>query len=103
MPAAQMARGCRLHPPVWKKGVIMTTSVTRKLKELIERAETWPSSAQEELVQVGLEIEAEHKSGTYTATADELKAIDEALAQADRGEVLSEEEAETAFERFRGA
>ena len=79
----------------------MTTGTTRKLKELIERAETQAGAGK--AVQVGLEIEAEHKSGNYTATAEELEAIDEALAQADRGEVLTEEEAEAAFARFRGA
>jgi hypothetical protein len=79
----------------------MTSSVTRKLKELVDRAETWPTSVQEELVRVGLEIEAEHKGGAYTATAAERMAIDEALAQVDRGEVFSEEEAEALFEQSR--
>ncbi len=67
----------------------------------MERAETWPDAAQEELVQVGLEIEAEHKSGTYLATAEELRAIDEALEQVERGEAMSEKEAETAFQKLR--
>jgi hypothetical protein len=69
----------------------------------MERAASWPPAAQEELVQIGLEIEAEHKTGTYHATVDEIKAIDEALGQMERGEVISAEEAEVVIENYRRA
>lgn len=78
-------------------------SMTKQLKELMKRAASWPDAAQAELVQIGLEIEAQHKGGVYHATAEELQAIDEALAQVERGEVVSEKEAEAAFAKFRGA
>lgn len=71
-------------------------SMSHKLKELMKRAETWPEEAQDELVQVGLEIEA-GQSGVYYASPDELRAIDEA----DRDEVASEAEVKAAFEKFR--
>ncbi len=38
---------------------------------------------------------------TYTASPDELAAIDEALAQAQRGEFASDAEVEAAFQLFR--
>jgi len=38
---------------------------------------------------------------TYTASPEELAAIDEALAQAERGEFASDAEVEAAFQRFR--
>ncbi len=38
---------------------------------------------------------------TYMASAEELAAIDEALAQAQRGEFASDAEVEAAFKRFR--
>jgi hypothetical protein len=38
---------------------------------------------------------------TYTASADELAAIDEALAQVQQGEFASEAEVKAAFLRFR--
>ena len=38
---------------------------------------------------------------TYTAGADELAAVDEALAQVERGEFASDAEVEAAFQRFR--
>lgn len=38
---------------------------------------------------------------TYDASFDELAAIDEALAQAERGEFATDAEVEAAFRRFR--
>ncbi len=38
---------------------------------------------------------------TYTASLEELAAIDEALAQVERGEFASDAEIEAAFQRFR--
>ena len=70
------------------------------LRKLLERVETWPETAQDELVRAGLEIEAE-QSGRYRATAHELQAHDEALAQVRRGEIASQQEIEDAFAKFR--
>jgi hypothetical protein len=66
----------------------------------MQRAETWPEEAQEQLVQAGLEIEAEQK-GAYFATPDELQAIDDALAEVARGEIASAAEVKAAFAKFR--
>lgn len=71
-----------------------------KLKDLFERAESWPPEAQEELLRAGLEIEA-GQEGPYRATADELRAIDEALGQLQRGEIASDQEVEAVFAKFR--
>jgi hypothetical protein len=76
-------------------------SMMTRLKELLERAETWPEAAQQELVQLGAEIEGELQAGDYQATPEELAAIDEALEQVARGEVASEAEVEAAFRTFR--
>jgi hypothetical protein len=38
---------------------------------------------------------------TYVASADELVAVDEALAQAQRGEFATDAQVESAFARFR--
>ena len=76
-------------------------SMAVKLKELLERAETWPEDAQQELVQLGAEIEGERQAGDYQATPEELAAIDEALEQIARGEVATEAEVEAAFRTFR--
>jgi len=76
-------------------------SMTTKLKELLERAEAWPEAAQQELVQLGTEIEEEQQAGDYRATPEELAAIDEALEQIAGGEVATEAEVEAAFRTFR--
>ncbi len=73
-----------------------------RLKEVLERAETWPESDQEEFFELARDIEA-RRSGVYRATREELAAIDEALGQVARGEVASKEQVEAAFAKFRGA
>lgn len=70
-----------------------------KLKDVLERVETWPEEAQQELAELALEIEAGFRSGVYHATADELQAIDEA----DRSGVATHEQIEAAFRTFRRA
>jgi len=67
-----------------------------KLKDVLERAQTWPERAQQQLAEIALEIEA-GLGGIYHATADELKAIDDA----DRSGVAAEKEVEAAFKTFR--
>ena len=81
----------------------MISDMARKLKELVKKAETWPEEAQVELVQVAEEIEHELGTGAYRATPQELKAINESLAQFARGEIATDEEVEAAFAKFRGA
>ena len=49
----------------------------KKLKEVLERAETWPEADQAELVELAEQIESRH-SGEYHATPEELQALDEA-------------------------
>jgi hypothetical protein len=71
------------------------------LKLLLERAESWPETAQAELLSVAHEIERELTDNTYHATDDELHAIDEAIASLDAGEFATEAEIEAAFAKFR--
>ncbi len=71
--------------------------MNHKLKDLIRRVETWPEEAQEELVRLGLELEAERSTNAYVPTAEELAAIDEA----DASGVATEAEVEAAFARLR--
>ena len=72
--------------------------MTKRLKDVLERAEAWPQEAQEELARMAYEIEGELK-GTYHASGDELRAIDEA----EQSGVASDHEVEAAFRLFRRA
>ena len=70
-----------------------------KLKDILERLETWPEDAQRELAEIALEIESSFRGGLYHASADELKAIDEA----ERSGIATEQQVEAAFRAFRRA
>jgi hypothetical protein len=68
------------------------------LKELLNDIDSWPEEDQWELVAAARDIEA-RRTGVYRATADELKALDEA----DRSGIATEQEVEAAFRSFRQA
>jgi hypothetical protein len=76
---------------------------TTDLKKLLERVETWPEEAQDELVAVANQIESELQGRDYLATREELRIIDAAIASIDRGEVATEAEIAAAFAKFRSA
>ena len=64
--------------------------MNRILQEVIEHAATWPQEDQEELAEYAREIEA-RRTGVYTMSDDERAAISKGLAEADRGEFVSDE------------
>ena len=76
----------------------MLSGMMDKLKQMLERVQSWPEADQAELAEYAKEIES-RRGGDYHATAEELQAIDEA----DRSGVASEEEVEAAFRTFRPA
>jgi predicted transcriptional regulator len=76
---------------------------TKDLKSLLERVQSWPQEAQDELVDVANEIESELKNREYLATQEELRIIDAAMASIDGGEFATEAEVETVFGKFRPA
>jgi hypothetical protein len=76
--------------------------MTPKTQKLLEQVQSWPEEDQDELAEYARDIEA-RRTGVYCATAEELQAIDEAIAELDRGEVASEADVRAAFAKFRGA
>jgi len=77
--------------------------MTTDLKDLIARVQTWPETAQDELVAIANQIENELQAGDYLATRDELQTIEAALASIDAGEAASDAEIEAAFAKFGSA
>ena len=71
------------------------------LKNLLERIQTWPEEAQNELVAVAAQIESELQGDGYTATQNELQVIDEAMASLDAGEFATDAEVAAAFAKLR--
>ena len=64
-------------------------SMTKQLKELLERVETWPEEVQEEAVQTLLAIE--EGVGIYHVSDKEWADMQEGIAQADRREFVSDD------------
>jgi predicted transcriptional regulator len=67
-----------------------------KLKNILQRVEAWPQPAQDELMEIALEIEAQ-LGGTYEATSEELEAIDRGLRDAAEGRFATQEQVEAVF------
>jgi len=65
---------------------------------LVERIATWPEEAQDQAVESLLSIEARYVGG-YKMAPDERTAVLEGLAEADRGEFVSDEEMAAFFKR----
>lgn len=76
--------------------------MTKMARQLLERVASWPEEDIEKLEEAARRIEA-WRSGEYDVTADELQAIDEAIAELDRGEVATPEQVRAAFAAFRTA
>jgi hypothetical protein len=76
---------------------------TTDLKNLLERVQSWPEEAQDELVAVANQIERELQGRDYLATQEELQIIDAAIASIDGGEVATDVEIKAAFAKFRSA
>jgi predicted transcriptional regulator len=81
-------------------GDYMTAKV---LKEAMERVETWPEAAQEELAAIALEIDASLKGGVYEATSEELAGIDRGLEAARKGAFATDEEVAAVLAKHRRA
>ncbi|MCC6736137.1 MAG: hypothetical protein IT534_08405 [Bauldia sp.] len=71
--------------------------MNKVLTDLLKRAEAWPAHAQDELVEIANEIERTLSAGSYVASQEELDAIDDA----DRSGIATDEEVEAAFALFR--
>ena len=63
----------------------------KALADILQRAESWPQEDQEALAEYAREIEA-RRTGVYRLTEEERAAVREGLAEAHRGEFVSDEE-----------
>jgi predicted transcriptional regulator len=71
------------------------------LKDAMQRAESWPQEAQEELAELAFEIDAQLKRDKYQATPDELAGIDRGLKAAREGHFATDVEVEAVFAKHR--
>lgn len=75
---------------------------TKRLAEVLDRVETWPTEWQDQLAEIALEIDADLKDGVYQPSAAELTGIDRGLRDAEQGRYASEADVEAAFAKFHG-
>lgn len=72
---------------------------TKALSAILERVETWPEAAQQQLAEIALEIEQD-LSGTYRATSEERAGIERGLSDVRAGRFATEEQVESALAKF---
>ncbi len=73
----------------------------KRIKEILQRAESWPESAQEDLAQAALEIERELQENTYSATPEEVAAIERGLKEAEQGLFATDAEVAAVLAKYR--
>lgn len=69
------------------------------VSSFIESLATWPRDDLDELIEIARAIEA-RRTGVYEMTPDERASVEEGLAQARRGEFVSDEEMSAVWARF---
>jgi hypothetical protein len=72
------------------------------LKDVLDRAKTWPAAAQDELVRAALIIER-NQDAAFELSADDWAIIDTRIAAAARGDIATEAEVEAVFGKYRQA
>jgi hypothetical protein len=75
-------------------------SMTKRLKELMQRAETWPDEVQERAI-ASLEAIEELQSRGDDLTDKDWEIIGQRIDAARRGEIATDEEVAAVFDRHR--
>ncbi len=75
--------------------------MNKALTDIVRKAETWPEAAQQELIDLAREIEAELGAGPYHPTPEELAGIKRGLRDAEAGRFATSAEVEAVFSKYR--
>ncbi len=70
------------------------------LKDVLNRAQYWPVSAQEELLRAAMIIER-NQDVDFELNSEDWRIIDERIAAAARGEIAGDAEVEAVFGKYR--
>lgn len=76
---------------------------SKLLAALLQRVETWPAEAQDELAEVARDIDARLTDGDYMPSPAEIAGIERGLRDADAGRFATDEEVEAALAKLRRA
>jgi hypothetical protein len=78
----------------------MSGMTRQQIDSILDRVRTWPEARQEDAALVLLAMEAQD-TDLYRLSEEERADMDQALEEAARGEVASDEEVAAVFNRFR--
>ena len=76
---------------------------SKRLAQVLERIESWPAQAQDELAEIANDIDEGISAGEYQPTEAELAGIDRGLKAADEGHFATDQEVEAALAKLRDA
>ena len=76
---------------------------TKQLAEVLDRIESWPAHAQDELAEIARDIDKSLSGGEYEPSEAELAGIDRGLRAAAEGQFATDAEVAAAFAKFRRA
>jgi predicted transcriptional regulator len=76
---------------------------TKSLTQVLDRVESWPPYAQDELAEIARDIEEALGKGEYQPTPAELAGIDRGLRDAAEGRFATDAQAEAALAKLRRA
>jgi hypothetical protein len=79
----------------------MVRVTSNVLQEVLRRVKDWPESAQVELAEIALEIDATLRNGPYCATPKELEGIDQGLKAAQEGRFATDDQVRRVFQKHR--
>ena len=80
---------------------IISPMKTDLLTKALERIESWPADAQDQLAEIALDIDASLKDVLYEPTAEESAGIERGLREAAEGRFATDVEVAAAFAKFR--
>lgn len=76
---------------------------TKRLTQALERMESWPAYAQDELAEIARDIDESLTKGDYEPTLAELAGIDRGLRDADAGRFATDEQVQAALTKLKRA
>ena len=71
------------------------------MKDILERAQSWPEAAQEHAIDLLLALEKGYSADPYELTEEDKAAIDRGLEDARQGRFASDEQVKELFSRYR--
>jgi hypothetical protein len=75
--------------------------MSNRLKQILERAETWPEADQEQAADLLLALEAERAAAPIDLSDEDLAALEQSAEDVRLGRFASDEEVEDIFRRYR--